>query len=134
MSKASIVDRENEKRVIIEKNALQAMLGCPFIISLFGTFQDKDSIYFLTECVQGGNLISYMIDKDILSHSECLFFCACISRALIHCHSKGFIHRDMKPENCLIDKNGYIKLCDFGMAKRLPCTVVMPNGGTEIVR
>jgi len=134
MSKASIVDRENEKRVVIEKNALQSMHGCPFIISLLGTYQDKDSIYFLTECVQGGNLISYMIDKDILSHSECLFFCACIARALIHCHGKGFIHRDMKPENCLIDRDGYIKLCDFGMAKRLPCTVIMPNGGTEVVR
>lgn len=40
----------------------------------------------------------------------------------------------MKPENCLIDKDGYVKLCDFGMAKRMPHSVVMPNGGTEVVR
>jgi len=62
MSKTSIVERENEVRVLIERNALMAVKGCPFIISLLGTYQDKDCIYFLTECVQGGNLISYMID------------------------------------------------------------------------
>eukprot|EP00520_Triparma_pacifica_P014668 CAMPEP_0118648502 /NCGR_PEP_ID=MMETSP0785-20121206/9191_1 /TAXON_ID=91992 /ORGANISM="Bolidomonas pacifica, Strain CCMP 1866" /LENGTH=644 /DNA_ID=CAMNT_0006540701 /DNA_START=312 /DNA_END=2246 /DNA_ORIENTATION=+ len=134
MSKASIVDRENETRVLIERNALMAVKECPFIISIMGTYQDKDCIYFLTECVQGGNLISYMIDKDILTHSESMFYTYNIAMALIHTHNKGYIHRDIKPENCLIDKNGYVKLCDFGMAKRLPCTVVLPNGGTEVVR
>ena len=113
---------------------MQNQGGCPFIISLMGTYQDKDCVYFLTECVQGGNLISYMIDQDILSHSESMFFIFCIAKALIHCHNQGYIHRDIKPENCLIDSDGYIKLCDFGMAKRLPCTVVLPNGGTEVVR
>lgn len=133
MSKASIVDRENETRVLIERNALMAVKGCPFIISLMGTYQDKDCIYFLTECVQGGNLISYMIDKDILTHSESMFYTYNIAKALNHCHGCGYVHRDIKPENCLIDSNGYVKLCDFGMAKRLPCTVVLPNGGTEVV-
>ena len=134
MSKTSIVERENEVRVLIERNALMAVKGCPFIISLLGTYQDKDCIYFLTECVQGGNLISYMIDKDILSHSEAMFYTYCIAEALVYCHNHGYIHRDIKPENCLIDRDGYVKLCDFGMAKRLPCTVVLPNGGTEVVR
>jgi CRP-like cAMP-binding protein len=133
MSKKSIVERENETRVIIERNALSAMRGCPFIITLMGTYQDRDCVYFLTECVQGGNLISYMIDRDILTHSETCFYTYNIASALAHCHDKGYIHRDVKPENCLIDEKGYIKLCDFGMAKRLPATVSMPNGGTEVV-
>ena len=131
MSKTSIEERSNEKRVIIERNILQE-LSSPFIISLMSTLQDKNSIYFLTDFVQGGNLMSYMIKKDILSHSECVFFAANIVSALLHVHKKGFIHRDVKPENCLIDKNGYLKLCDFGMAKRLPCIVQLPKGGTEI--
>jgi len=82
---------------------------------------------------QGGNLISYMIDRNILSHSEACFYTYNIAMALVHIHSKGYIHRDIKPENCLIDKDGYIKLCDFGMAKRLPATVKLPTGGTEVV-
>lgn len=132
MSKSSIVERENEKRVLIEKNALQSVAS-PFVISLISTHQDESSIYFLTEFVQGGNLMTYMINKDILSHSETVFFSANIVSAVIHIHKNGFIHRDIKPENCLIGKDGYLKLCDFGMAKRLPSTVQLPQGGTEVV-
>lgn len=132
MSKSSIVERKNKKRVLIEKNVLQE-LNSPFIIALVATYQDTNSIYFLTDFVQGGNLMSYMIRKDVLSHSECIFFSANIVAALVHIHKKGIIHRDIKPENCLIDRNGYIKLCDFGMAKRLPSTVYLENGRTEVV-
>jgi len=132
MSKASIVERNNQKRVLIEKNILQE-LNSIFIISLLGTHQDKSSIYILTDFVQGGNLMSYMITKDVLSHSECVFFSANIVSALVHMHNKGIVHRDLKPENCLIDKNGYLKLCDFGMAKRLPSIVQLTNGCTEVV-
>lgn len=132
MTKTSIVERKNKKRVLIEKNVLQE-LNSPFIISLVATYQDTKFIYFLTDFVQGGNLMSYMIRKDTLSNSECVFFSANIVLALVHMHKKGIIHRDMKPENCLIDRNGYIKLCDFGMAKRLPSTVYLANGRTEVV-
>jgi CRP-like cAMP-binding protein/tRNA A-37 threonylcarbamoyl transferase component Bud32 len=133
MSKAAIVRRGNQKRVLIEKNALQTMIECPFIIKLFGTYQDSTSIYFLTDFVQGGTLVRYMIEQGTLTHSESLFFCSCLACALVHVHKMGFIHRDVKPENCLIGTDGYLKLCDFGMAKRLPSTILMQNGGTEVV-
>ena len=133
MSKQSIVRRGNEKRVLIERNALKETVESPFVVRLLSTYQDANCIYFLTEFVQAGTLMTYMIDKDILSHDECTFFAANIISALVHIHKKGFVHRDIKPENCLIGKNGYIKICDFGMAKRLPATVNLPNGGTEVV-
>jgi len=133
MSKSSIVQRGNEKRVLIEKHALQASVSTPFVISLLGTYQDKDSIYFLTDFIPGGNLMGHMIKKDILPHEECVFFTANIVSGLTFLHSRGFVHRDVKPENCLIGKDGYLKLCDFGMAKRLPSTVQLPSGGTEVV-
>ncbi len=132
MSKTSIVKRHNEQRVLIEKNILQEVRS-NFIISLLGTHQDESSLYFLTDFVQGGNLMSYMIESDVLSHEECIFFTANLVSALVHIHSKGFVHRDLKPENCLIGTDGYLKLCDFGMAKRLPSIVKLPNGGSEAV-
>ena len=77
--------------------------------------------------------MGHMINRDILPHEECVFFCASIVSGLSFLHSRGFVHRDVKPENCLIDKDGYLKLCDFGMAKRLPSTIQLPSGGTEVV-
>ncbi|KAL3809876.1 hypothetical protein ACHAXA_001301 [Cyclostephanos tholiformis] len=133
MSKRSIEERGNYKRVLIEKHALQASASSPFIISLYGTYQDKDSIYFLTDILQGGNLMGRMIKKDVLPHDECVFFSANIVSGLCFLHSRGFVHRDIKPENCLIGRDGYLKLCDLGLAKRLPCTVQLPSGGTEVV-
>ena len=132
MSKNEVVKRRNEQRVLIEKNILQEVRS-NFIISLLGTHQDESSLYFLTDFVQGGNLMSYMIESDVLSHEECMFFTANLVSALVHIHSKGFVHRDLKPENCLIGIDGYLKLCDFGMAKRLPSIVKLPNGGSEAV-
>jgi protein kinase A len=133
MSKRSVEQRGNEKRVLIEKHALQTSASSPFIISLYGTYQDKDCIYFLTDFLQGGNLMGRMINRDVLPHEECVFFSANIVSGLCFLHSKGFVHRDIKPENCLIGKDGYLKLCDLGLAKRLPCTVHLPSGGTEVV-
>ena len=133
MSKSSIIQHGHEKRVLIEKHALQATISSPFTISLLGTYQDKDSIYFLTDFIQGGNLMGHMINKDILPHKECVFFCASIVSGLNFLHRRGFVHRDVKPENCLIGKDGYLKLCDYGMAKRLPSTIQLPSGGTEVV-
>lgn len=133
MTKSSVVQRENQKRVLIEKHALQASSASPFVITLLGTYQDDNCIYFLTDFVQGGNLMRYMIQRDVLTHNECIFFTANIVSGLAYLHSKGFVHRDVKPENCLIGSDGYLKLCDFGMAKRLPSTVQLPSGGTEVV-
>jgi len=133
MSKSSIVQRGNEKRVLIEKHALQASISTPFVISIFGTYQDKDSIYFLTDFIQGGNLMGHMIKKYILPHEDCVFISANIVSGLTFLHRKGFVHRDIKPENCLIGEDGYLKLCDFGLAKRLPSTIQLPSGGTEVV-
>jgi hypothetical protein len=93
MTKSSIVKRENQKRVLIEKHALQASSASPFIITLLGTYQDSNSIYFLTDFVQGGNLMGYMIKRDVLTHEECVFFSANIVSGLAHLHNKGFVHR-----------------------------------------
>jgi len=89
------MSKQNEKRVLIEKKHSISTELIPHYIILLGTHQDEHSIYFLSEFVPSGNLMALMIEKDILSHSESMFFCANIALALIHVHSKGFVHRDV---------------------------------------
>ncbi|KAL7463931.1 hypothetical protein ACHAXS_004285 [Conticribra weissflogii] len=134
MSKTVIMKKDGKhKRALIEKNALIETGSCPFTLSLFGTYQDSDSIYFLTDFAQGGDLMGYMVKQDILTHDECIFFSANIVAGLEHIHKAGFAHRDLKPENILIGRDGFLKICDFGMAKRLPSIVHLPSGETEVV-
>ena len=133
LSKVSIIEKKNEKRIMIERNALREVSDCPFVIKLLETYQDKNHVYFLSDFVQGGSLFAHMVRSEVLPHSECVFLTACLASALVHIHRKGFVHRDLKPENCLIGTDGYLKLCDFGMAKRLPATIRLPSGGTEVV-
>ena len=120
-------------RVITEKNVLRE-LSSFFVITLHETFQDKDNLYFLTEFVQGGDLLSYMVELEEgkLSDPVANFMSACLSEAIKHIHDRGFVHRDIKPENCLIDHTGYLKVADLGLTKRLPAVVEVEKGRTEI--
>ena len=73
--------------MILEKNALQAVRS-PFIIHLLGTYQDQDSVYFLTDVVMGGDLMTYMIDVDILENDIAQFLVANLCEAIAHIHEK----------------------------------------------
>jgi serine/threonine protein kinase len=83
------------------------------------TFQDKDTLYMLLEFVQGGELFSVMQEMYRFPLYPTIFYAACILEILEHVHALGVIYRDLKPENVLIDKHGYVKLADFGFAKRV---------------
>ncbi|GMH51149.1 hypothetical protein TrRE_jg11885 [Triparma retinervis] len=131
LSKANLVNARQGLRAISERNALRACESfC--VIKLHETFSTRDSLYFLTEVVQGGDLMSYMIEQGTLEDDIAIFFTACISEAIHHIHTKGFVHRDIKPENCLISQEGYLKVADLGLAKRLPAVVEVGRGRTEI--
>ena len=133
LNKNKVLRGGNEQRVNIERNALQAVHGSSFVVTFHGTWQDNNNLYIVTDCAQGGHLLNYMIEKDTLDHEESCFFTYNIVKALSHCYGCGYIHRDLKPENCLIDDKGYVKLCDFGLAKRMPCVIVMPSGATQVM-
>jgi serine/threonine kinase 38 len=69
------------------------------------------------EYLPGGDLMNLLIKKDIFSHEETQFFTAEILLALDSVHQMKYIHRDLKPDNVLLDANGHIKLSDFGLCK-----------------
>ena len=118
--KSSIVADKQVSNVLQEK---RTMTCChhPFILQLFGTFRDELHVYMLLEYVPGGELgrIIRKAGSDGLHPSAVQFYGACVTLGLVHLHNKDIAYRDMKPENCLIDAEGYPKLIDFGSSKTI---------------
>jgi serine/threonine protein kinase len=109
-------------QIMLEKQLLMEMDENPFILHLFGTCQTDNSLYFVTEILEHGDLFNAIYSNERLKHKECVFYGACIIMGLDFIHSKNIVYRDLKPENIMIGSNGYPKIIDFGMAKKLPYT------------
>jgi len=92
-------------------------LDHPFLVRLYATYKDKDRLYFLLEPALGGELFSVLREKPLFDEPTARFFAACVVSAFEYMHSKNIIYRDLKPENLLLDKQGYLKVTDFGFAK-----------------
>ncbi|MDR1132009.1 MAG: Stk1 family PASTA domain-containing Ser/Thr kinase [Oscillospiraceae bacterium] len=93
-----------------------AMLSHPNIVSVYDYSRDSNCQYIVMELLEGITLKQYMQKKGALSWKEALHFATQISQALSHAHSKGIVHRDIKPQNIMVVKDGSIKVADFGIA------------------
>jgi len=102
----------NEKRVM-------ESVKHPFCIRLFATFKDKNRLMFLLEPALGGELFSVLRSRTLFDEDTSRFFAASVILAFEFLHAKNIIYRDLKPENLLLDKDGYLKVTDFGFAKEL---------------
>ena len=107
---------QSVKRFINESRAV-SMLSHPNIVNIFDVSVDDDEKYIVMEMVDGISLKSYMKQKGKLSVDEVLYYTEQILSGLDHAHSKGIIHRDIKPQNIMLLRNGQIKVADFGIAK-----------------
>lgn len=81
--------------------------------------QDDVHLYYIMEFVHGGDLMGYLSRKDIMKEDEIKFYGAEIASAINAMHEMGWIHRDLKPDNILLDRNGHVKLADFGSCGKL---------------
>mmetsp|Transcript_20045 Transcript_20045/g.22399 ORF Transcript_20045/g.22399 Transcript_20045/m.22399 type:complete len:745 (-) Transcript_20045:177-2411(-) len=117
-SKYELVKHSQAKGVVQEKN-IMAQLVHPFIIQLVNTYQDKQRVYMLLDVVQGGELFSLMhsSSSDGLPIEDTVFYSASILEGLGHMHRRNILYRDLKPENVLIDSDGYPVIVDLGFAK-----------------
>ena len=114
--KSLALKKNKHLQVKAEKAALEACRH-PNIISLFATFSDEQHVYLLMELALGGELFALIEEMGALDERDARFYAASVTLALEHLHGVGFIFRDMKPENLLLNSGGHLKLCDLGLAK-----------------
>mmetsp|Transcript_108653 Transcript_108653/g.308018 ORF Transcript_108653/g.308018 Transcript_108653/m.308018 type:complete len:372 (+) Transcript_108653:189-1304(+) len=115
--KKSEVLRLKQLEHVKAETAILAKIHHPFIVNLLATFQDETRLYLVLEYVNGGELFSRLRNEGRLPELEARFDSAEICLAFEYLHSKNVIYRDLKPENLLIDSDGFIKVTDFGFAK-----------------
>ena len=108
-------DEEFRRRFCAESHAV-AMLSNPNIVAVYDVSHSDEIEYIVMELVDGISLQQYMEKKGAIAWREVLHFTKQIAKALGHAHERGLIHRDIKPQNIMLLRDGTIKVADFGIA------------------
>nr|XP_020444859.1 rho-associated protein kinase 2-like isoform X2 [Monopterus albus] len=101
-----------------EERHIMAFSNSPWVVQLCCAFQDDRHLYMVMEFMPGGDLVTLTMNYDI-PEKWARFYTAEVVLALDAIHSMGFIHRDIKPDNMLLDQNGHLKLADFGTCMKM---------------
>ncbi|CAI9784915.1 unnamed protein product [Fraxinus pennsylvanica] len=120
LKKSEMLSRGQVEHVRAERNLL-AEVASHFIVKLYYSFQDAEYLYLIMEYLPGGDMMTLLMREDTLSESVAKFYIAQSVLAIESIHKYNYIHRDIKPDNLLLDKNGHMKLSDFGLCKPLDC-------------
>ena len=118
LKKDLLIEQEQIENTLLEKEILQT-IDYPLLCGLVFCFQTEERIYFVMPFLSGGELFQHLRKFRTFDEDKVRFYGAQIALALEYLHSKGIVYRDLKPENILMDEDGYLKLADFGMAKKL---------------
>ncbi|KAH0469015.1 hypothetical protein IEQ34_002247 [Dendrobium chrysotoxum] len=118
LKKSEMLRRGQVEHVKAERNLL-AEVDSACIVKLYCSFQDDEYLYLIMEYLPGGDMMTLLMRKDTLTEDEAMFYVAETVLAIESIHKHNYIHRDIKPDNLLLDRNGHMKLSDFGLCKPL---------------
>lgn len=119
LKKVQVVKMKQVEHTNDERRMLK-LVEHPFLIRMWGTFQDSRNLFMVMDYIEGGELFSLLRKSQRFPNPVAKFYAAEVTLALEYLHSHNIIYRDLKPENILLDKNGHIKITDFGFAKEVP--------------
>lgn len=117
LSKFEMIKR-SDSAFFWEERDIMAFANSPWVVQLFCAFQDDKYLYMVMEYMPGGDLVNLMSNYDV-PEKWAKFYTAEVVLALDAIHSMGLIHRDVKPDNMLLDKAGHLKLADFGTCMKM---------------
>ncbi|GFP91385.1 serine/threonine-protein kinase cbk1 [Phtheirospermum japonicum] len=120
LKKSEMLSRGQVEHVRAERNLL-AEVASHCIVKLYYSFQDAEYLYLIMEYLPGGDMMTLLMREDTLSENVAKFYIAQSVLAIESIHKHNYIHRDIKPDNLILDKNGHMKLSDFGLCKPLDC-------------
>ncbi|KAJ2705571.1 Serine/threonine-protein kinase Sgk2 [Coemansia sp. IMI 203386] len=129
ISKSKLRGRPNEiRRVMSERKVLERTVRHPFLVGLQCAFQTKEKLFFCLDYVNGGELFFHLQRERRFGENRARFYAAEITSALAYLHSMDVVYRDLKPENCLLDARGHVRIVDFGLAKEVGPVVWRTEG------
>ncbi|KAM0988832.1 hypothetical protein FF1_012840 [Malus domestica] len=123
LKKSEMLRRCQVEHVKAERNLL-AEVDSNCIVKLYCSFQDEEYLYLIMEYLPGGDMMTLLMRKDTLTEDEARFYIGETVLAIESIHKHNYIHRDIKPDNLLLDRNGHMKLSDFGLCKPLDCSIL----------
>ncbi|KAJ9169633.1 hypothetical protein P3X46_017799 [Hevea brasiliensis] len=123
LKKSEMLRRGQVEHVRAERNLL-AEVDSNCIVKLYCSFQDEEFLYLIMEYLPGGDMMTLLMRKDTLTEDEARFYVAETVLAIESIHKHNYIHRDIKPDNLLLDRYGHLRLSDFGLCKPLDCSTI----------
>eukprot|EP00047_Mylnosiga_fluctuans_P016944 m.57603 g.57603 ORF g.57603 m.57603 type:complete len:481 (-) comp6842_c0_seq4:388-1830(-) len=128
LRKADMLDKDQVAHVRAERDAL-VKANNEWVVKMFYSFQDSINLYLIMEFLPGGDMMTMLMRYDTFSEDWTRFYVAETVLAISSIHTLGFIHRDIKPDNLLLDAHGHVKLSDFGL-----CTGMKKAHRTDFYR
>ncbi|KHJ39956.1 kinase domain protein [Trichuris suis] len=118
LKKADILARDEVESLMAEKRIFEIVNRSkhPFLTNLYACFQTRDHVCFVMEYAMGGDLMRHIHD-DIFSEERACFYAGCVTLGLQYLHDNKIMYRDLKLDNLLLDREGYLKIADFGLCK-----------------